>query len=187
MNPVPIAIGAVANTRHVALVFALRQKAKIARISIEIVHRNKPFEKGLARILLAPWGQNVGEKMLVSVLNMREPVYVNHDRLHQLNRQLGEDTSRDILLRAIEEVAMRLKHIAARHDEGAFDEMRRAARSLIGIADQIGLDTLTMVADDVVDSVETGDPVATAATAARLLRIGETSLHEICAFQGMAR
>ncbi len=118
---------------------------------------------------------------------MREPVYVNHDRVHQLNRQLGEDTARSILSRAIEEAAVRLEHIGRTHASAAFDEMIRCTRSLIGISDQIGLDTLTMVADDVLACLETDDAVATAATTARLLRIGERSLREICDLEGFSR
>ena len=125
--------------------------------------------------------------MHVSVLKMREPVYVNHDRVHQLNRQLGEETTRSILTRAIEEAAVRLDHIARTHASAALDEMARCTRSLIGISDQIGLDTLTMVAEDVLACLESCDAVATAATTARLIRIGEGSLREICDLQGLPR
>lgn len=125
--------------------------------------------------------------MQVSDLKMQEPVYVNHDRVHQLNRQLGEDTTRSILARAIEEAAVRLEHIGHTHAAGALDEMTRCTRSLIGISEQIGLDTLTMVAEDVLACLEARDLVATAATTARLLRIGERSLREICDLQGLPR
>ena len=125
--------------------------------------------------------------MQVSVLRMEEPVYVNRNRVHQLNRQLGEDTARSILSRAVEEAAVRLEHIARTHAAAALDEMTRCLRSLIGISDQIGLDTLTMVADDVLACLEASDTVATAATTARLLRIGERSLREICNLQGLTR
>lgn len=125
--------------------------------------------------------------MQVSNLTMRESVYVNHDRVHQLHRQLGEDTTRSILSRAIEETALRLEHIGRTHASGSLEEMTRCTRSLIGISDQIGLDTLTMVAEDVLSCLTTCDPVATAATTARLLRTGEGSLREICDLQGLSR
>lgn len=125
--------------------------------------------------------------MQVSVLKMREPVYVNHDRVHQLNRQLGEGTTRSILARAIEEAAVRLEHIGRIDPCAARDEMIRCTRSLIGISDQIGLDTLTMVAEDVLVCLDALDDVATAATIARLLRTGERSLREICDLQGLPR
>lgn len=125
--------------------------------------------------------------MQVSVLKMQEPVYVNHDRVHQLNRQLGEDTTRSILARAIEEAAVRLEHIGRTHTASALDEMTRCTRSLVGISDQIGLDTLTMVAEDVLSCLDACNSVATAATTARLLRIGERSLREICDLQGLPR
>jgi len=125
--------------------------------------------------------------MQVSVLKMREPVYVNHDRVHQLNRQLGEGTTRSILARAIEEAAVRLEHIGRIDPCAARDEMIRCTRSLIGISDQIGLDTLTMVAEDVLVCLDARDDVATAATIARLLRTGERSLREICDLQGLPR
>ena len=125
--------------------------------------------------------------MQVSVLKMRDPIYVNHDRVHQLNRQLGEGTARSILARAIEEAAVRLEHIGRIDAGNARDEMIRCTRSLVGISDQIGLDTLTMVAEDVLSCLDIGDDVATAATIARLLRTGERSLREICDLQGLPR
>lgn len=127
------------------------------------------------------------KEMQVSILTMKEPVYVNPDRVNQLVRQSGQEAAHDILARAVEETALRLGHLANRLETASADELCRCARSLLGISDQIGLDTLTMVAEDVATCIENNDPIATAATTARLLRIGERSLSEICELQGLTR
>lgn len=119
----------------------------------------------------------------VSVLKLNEVVLLNRDRIVQLKRQLGERAAQDVLCRAVEEIALRLEQVNDRYVQQEYAEMRKCTRSLLAIADQIGLDTLTMVADDVVWCVDTGDMVAMAATHDRLLRIGQSSLTEIWEMQ----
>ncbi len=106
------------------------------------------------------------------------------DRLDALFDQLGETGAEDIVCRAIEELAARLSHAERCSREGRIEEMRKSTRSLIAIADQIGMSLLARVAGDVTASIDTGDHVSLAATFARLLRIGERSLCEIWDVQG---
>ena len=54
-----------------------------------------------------------------------------------------------------------------------------SARSLTGIADQIGMNDLSRVAGDVTRCIDARDAVALAATLSRLQRIGERSLTAI--------
>lgn len=64
------------------------------------------------------------------------------------------------------------------------DELRRAARSMIAISEQIGMQTFASVAKDVSDLASGDDGTALAATVERLTRIGENSLLAIWDMQG---
>jgi hypothetical protein len=57
--------------------------------------------------------------------------------------------------------------------------MRKGCRSLIAMADQVGMAMLARVAGDVTGCIDAGDGTALAATFARLLRIADRSLCEI--------
>lgn len=133
------------------------------------------------------WGQFYEGESVEQVLFLKtvEHVCLNHDRVAQLRRQLGESATRDVVGRAMEELALRLEHIHELYIADNLDELRKSTRSLLAIADQIGLDTLTMVAEDVIDCIDFGDSVALAATQSRLLRIGKCSLNEIWDKQGL--
>ncbi|MDO6484484.1 hypothetical protein [Shimia thalassica] len=122
----------------------------------------------------------------ICILHVRETVCVNRSRLHQLTRQLGETDAKDILCRAVEEIATRLELGHALYKKDQHQEMRKCTRSLVAIADQIGMDTLTMVAEDVVTCIDASDVVALSATQSRLLRAGQRSLEEIWALQDIS-
>jgi len=57
--------------------------------------------------------------------------------------------------------------------------LRKASRSLVAIAEQIGMTVMARVARDVADCAKSQDPVPLAATLARLMRTGEESLTAI--------
>lgn len=104
---------------------------------------------------------------------------LNAHRIDALYLQLGESSAEDVVCRALEELAARLGHAERLYREGRISDMRKCARSLIAIADQIGMQHLVQVAGDVTGCIDAGDTNALAATFARLLRIGERSLCEI--------
>ncbi len=115
----------------------------------------------------------------ITRLQQSEPVHLDQARLEQLYLQLGEAGAEDVVCRALEEVAVRLSHTERCFRLGQVQDMRKSARSLIAIAEQIGMSKLAGVARDVTLSIDLHDKVAIAATLSRLLRIGETSLHEV--------
>lgn len=84
-----------------------------------------------------------------------------------------------MICRAIEELAVRLSHCERAWRKGNRQELAKSARSLIAIADQIGMTALARVAEDVGHALQAADPPAEAATLFRLLRIGERSLTAI--------
>ncbi|WP_187429332.1 hypothetical protein ROLI_039740 [Roseobacter fucihabitans] len=112
-------------------------------------------------------------------IRLKETVHVDQDRLAALYAELGEAGAEDVVCRAMEELALRLSHCSRLYtaDNGA--ELRKCARSLIAIADQIGMHVLARVAADVITAIDAEDEPALAATLARLIRIGEQSLTAI--------
>jgi len=115
----------------------------------------------------------------VTLLKQAEIVRLDCDCLDALVSQLGEAGAENVICRALEEVAVRLSHAERCHREGRLADMRRSVRSLIAISDQIGMGTLARVSAHVTDCIDSGDPIALAATLARLLRIGESCLGEM--------
>jgi hypothetical protein len=127
-----------------------------------------------------PWGRLRVSKMdQVLKIRLTEAVRVDHDRLGALYADLGEAGAEDIVCRAMEELALRLSHCKRLHAAEQTLELRKYARSLIAIADQIGMHVLSRVAGDVIICIDAQDKAATAATFSRLLRVGEQSLTAI--------
>ncbi len=114
----------------------------------------------------------------MQILQIRpmETVNVDEERLGTLYAQLGEAGAEDVVCRALEELAMRMTHCDKLYQEESWPELRKNTRSLIAIADQIGMAKLSAVANDVTQCIDNNDWTALAATLSRLLRIGERSL-----------
>ena len=112
-------------------------------------------------------------------IRLNETVRVDQDQLGALYAQLGEAAAEDVVCRAMEELALRLSHCSRLHSAGHWDDLRKCARSLIAISEQIGMLVLARVAEDVLETLDARDGPAIAATLARLLRIGEQSLTAI--------
>ena len=108
-----------------------------------------------------------------------EAVSVDHDRLGALYTQLGEASAEDVVCRAMEELALRLSHCDRLFRSGDWNELRKSARSLIAISEQIGMSAVARVAQDVTACIDVRDDVALAATLQRLMRTGEGSLTAI--------
>ncbi len=117
---------------------------------------------------------NVVEKILT--LEHKETVRLDLDQLNGLYRQLGDKNALDVLCRTVEELAVRLSNCERFWRQRDWAGLRKCARSLVAIADQIGMVALARVAGDVAQTVDTGDAVATGATLSRLIRVGEKSL-----------
>lgn len=122
----------------------------------------------------------------IEILKQNELVGLDRDNLEDLYGQLGPDGAENIVCRAMEELAFRLSNLRDLHRDGRLPEMVKISRSLIGIAEQIGLTTLARVARDVSDCAATGDPIAVAATLERLERVGDHSLMAIWDLKDMS-
>lgn len=116
----------------------------------------------------------------VQGLHIRETVTVDHDRLSGLVDHLGHARAQDVLRRAMGELSERLALIGAAYRAGDRAELLQRVRGLGGIAEQIGMGTLSRVARDVMATAEADDNVALGATVARLGRLGEMSMDAVC-------
>ena len=114
--------------------------------------------------------------MVVRTMRPEAVVQVDRERLDHLYAQLGASNAEQIVSRAMEELAARLDKVEGSYKKGQFDEMQKAARSMIAISEQIGMETFARVASDVNMLATQDDGAALAATVARLKRIGERSL-----------
>jgi len=115
-----------------------------------------------------------------------ENVRLDSDRLAELYVQLGEAGAQDVVCRAMEELAVRLARISESYHANMTLDLRKGAKGLIGIAEQIGMQRLADVARDVRSCVDENDPIALAATMARLLRIGDCSLTAVWDLQDLS-
>ena len=122
----------------------------------------------------------------VTRLVQTETVRLDQDQLNGLYTQLGEANAEDIVCRAIEELAVRMSHCERLWRERDYDALRKSARSLIAISEQIGMTGLARVAGDVTVAVDNGDYPALGATVFRLLRIGERSLMAVWDLQDLS-
>ena len=105
-----------------------------------------------------------------------EQVQVDRGRLGTLFVQLGEREAEEILCRALEELALRLGRCEKQFRQADWVALRKNVRSLIAIGEQIGMQVMAQVAGDVTRCIDRSDATATAATLARLIRVGERSL-----------
>lgn len=115
-----------------------------------------------------------------------ESVRLDRDRLNELYLQLGEAGAEDVVCRAIEELAVRLAQCERCWRQRQREDLRKHARSLIAIADQIGMCDLARVAGDVTNACDAGDDVAVAATLYRLIRLGDRSLTAVWNLQDLS-
>lgn len=122
----------------------------------------------------------------VTVLAQNESVRLDADKLETIYRQLGDAGAENIVCRAMEELAVRLAQTERLYREGRRAEMGKSARSIVAIAEQIGMQMLARVAGHVKLCIEAGDDIALAAVLARLIRTGERSLSEIWELQDLS-
>lgn len=115
-----------------------------------------------------------------------ETVRLDPDRLGNLYHQLGEASAEEVVCRAIEELAVRLAHCERLWRQQDSTGLRKCTRSLIAIAEQIGMIALARVAGNITEAIDANDTAAVGATLFRLLRIGERSLTAVWDLQDLS-
>jgi hypothetical protein len=115
----------------------------------------------------------------VTDLPLGEPARFNPGQLELLCDHLGEHRAEAEVAYALERIARNLGHIGCaklRSDRMALEQLLAA---LVGDAKLIGMATLAQAGRHVLDCLDHGDPIALAATLARLERVGDRSIDAI--------
>jgi hypothetical protein len=114
----------------------------------------------------------------VTELCPEEPARFNPEKLEKLCRQIGEARAEVEVARALERISEALATLPklSRADPA---QLRVTACVLVRDADLIGMATLARVAHHVIEALDQGDAVALTATTARLMRVGDRSIHAV--------
>jgi len=115
-------------------------------------------------------------KSCVSRLEISEQVSVHADSLRLLQSSLGNVATQDVIERAIVEVAERIGGIEQALLLGDHEMLRKTARGLSTISEQLGLLALAKVAQDMISCTDKNDYNAMHAVKHRLVRVGDASL-----------
>ena len=108
-----------------------------------------------------------------------ELIFMDAAHLTELARDKGALRAEYIANTALEEIAERLTMAEAAWVVGEFSRLQKIARSLVGMSEQMGMETLARIAAMAADAATGHDDVALAALVARLMRVGEGSLSAI--------
>jgi hypothetical protein len=115
------------------------------------------------------------DSTIVSLRHTEAPA-VQTEALYSLQASLGPDESRDVIERAVFELSDRLWLMQKALHDNEMDEVQRIARSLVAISAQMGLTEFSLVASDLATCIARSDIASINAVAARLIRVGESSL-----------
>ena len=115
----------------------------------------------------------------VAKLRVEERVRFDPMRLDALCHDLGEEGAERVIAQGLEQIALKVAQIAALWQTQDREEILLCGKSLVRVADRIGMETLAEVARDVQICAEDGNVVALGATIARLSRIGDQSVNAI--------
>lgn len=124
------------------------------------------------------WGRQIRVREMENVIVLAHDEVVRMDgrAVAALQGQLGEAGAEGVVNRAMEEMANRLSLIERCYFQGETDALWKATKGLIGIAEQIGLETLAGAARALADCAKGDDAVALSAVLNRLIRLGDRSL-----------
>ena len=122
----------------------------------------------------------------INELRQAEPIRLDQEKLYALYSELGQVNADDVVCRAVEELAVRMAHCLTYHEKQQWSDLRKTARSMVAIDDQLGMIALARVAQNVTQAVDSAQDPAISATLARLGRVGERSLMAIWDVQDMS-
>lgn len=111
----------------------------------------------------------------IAMLRMEEPAQFNPEKLETLCDRLGELEAEEAVADALGRIAHVVRNLPSIPD----GMLREEIGALAIDADLIGMSTLARVSRDVVRCMARRDAIAVAATLARLVRVGERSLHAV--------
>ncbi|WP_377510548.1 hypothetical protein [Octadecabacter sp. R77987] len=115
----------------------------------------------------------------VFLLRPRDTLRVDPVPISQMVDTLGEIGAEEAICNKLEDLTRHMRRIVDFHTACDFEGLATRARSVVDLADCIGLPLLAKVARDVVISVRNCDDMGVAATVARLARIADIALFEV--------
>lgn len=108
-----------------------------------------------------------------------ECVVLDTTRIMVLRRSLGDQRTREVVEEVVFHLADRLSLLTEALGVDDRAEAQALAGRLASLSEQVGLATFAGVARDLDHCLTAGDPVATAAVAARLGRLADESLFSV--------
>lgn len=112
----------------------------------------------------------------VTALRPREVVRQDVEAIAVIYRNLGAPTAEQMVTRALGELALAMAGIAAQVKAHQLTDLSRQLTRLRRMAENVGLLSLSTVAEDVRVCLERADSTAFSAVWARLIRVAECSL-----------
>lgn len=119
------------------------------------------------------------------MLRHSESAELDQDRLAELYAQLGQSGAEGVVCRALEEISARINRIDAHFVNQDLEAVAKTARSIVAMADQMGMSKLSRVAQDFGTAFQRHDLAAMGAILGRLMRVGEASLESIWSIDEM--
>jgi len=123
-----------------------------------------------------------------AVLRLQHDEMVRLDRgqLEVLYQSLGPVGADKVVSHALEELAATLSRASREYRAGEVEALRASVKSLVSVAQQVGMTLLARVGRDVVVLSRSYDAAAFGAAMARLERIGESSLMAVWDLQDLS-
>lgn len=122
--------------------------------------------------------RRAGVALMITRLRLEEPARFNPERLEELCRKIGEVRAEAEVALALHRISDELPLLSGKLVSDA-QGFLLAVEAMARDAELIGMATLARVARSVLASHEVADPVALAATLARLERVGDRSIHAV--------
>lgn len=113
---------------------------------------------------------------VVSYLVPKEPFGPDVRALSPFGMEMEDVDHSDVICAGLEELSRHLRWLDDDYQSGQFDRLEARARSIVLLADQLGLRRLGQVAADVVYCIDDPDEVALTATLSRLMRLMSQAL-----------
>lgn len=109
----------------------------------------------------------------------QEVADIDTARILVLRQSLGDQRCREVIEEVVYHLSDRLTQLEAAIEAGSDAEVVAHASRLASLSEQLGLVVFARVARDLCHCVEAGDPIASSAVAARLLRLGDDSIFSV--------
>lgn len=115
-------------------------------------------------------------------IRAHEAAELDVSRLAVLRQSLGDQRCREVVEEVVFHLTDRLGQLQASLDGSGAGDAQALSLRLASLSEQVGLADFARVARDLATCLEADDATATAAVAARLMRLGEDSLSSVMVF-----